>query len=157
MAEARNSFLQRIGLGASLAFKALATPVAFGVSALAENTQGQVLLVRHSYMAGWQLPGGGVQRGEPPVEAIVRELREEIGLTHSLPPQMAGLFTRRYGLVTNLVALYRVRDIQIAFKPNLEIRDARFFDPRALPGGATASTRRRIAEIYDNAPVSSYW
>lgn len=157
VAEARNSFLQRIGLGVNLAIKALTAPVAFGVSALAQNAQGQVLLVRHSYMAGWQLPGGGVGRGEPPAEAVLRELREEVGLTHSLPPQMAGLFTRRYGLVTNLVAFYRVRDVQIAFKPNFEIRDAQFFDPQALPSGATGSTRRRVAEIYDNAPVSAFW
>ena len=40
-----------------------------------------LLLVRHSYRAGWHLPGGGVRRDETPEEAARQELAEEIGLT----------------------------------------------------------------------------
>src|SRR5260370_41013074 len=39
-----------------------------------------LLLVRSSYRAGWQLPGGGVRRGETPEAAARRELAGEIGL-----------------------------------------------------------------------------
>lgn len=35
-----------------------------GVRAVAVDTQGRVLMVRHTYLAGWWLPGGGVDRGE---------------------------------------------------------------------------------------------
>src|SRR5882672_5272255 len=42
-----------------------------------------LLLVRSSYRVGWQLPGGGVRRGEMPEVAARRELAEEIGLAAS--------------------------------------------------------------------------
>lgn len=45
---------------------------------------GSVLLVRHSVRGPhprlWSLPGGGVDHGEPPAEAVVREVREETAL-----------------------------------------------------------------------------
>ncbi|MES2906548.1 MAG: NUDIX domain-containing protein, partial [Pseudomonadota bacterium] len=39
-----------------------------------------VLLVRHTYMDGWYLPGGGVDRGEALEKAAVRECFEEVGV-----------------------------------------------------------------------------
>jgi 8-oxo-dGTP pyrophosphatase MutT (NUDIX family) len=41
----------------------------------------RVLLVRHTYGSrAWDLPGGGRRRGEPPVTAARREMREELGI-----------------------------------------------------------------------------
>ena len=80
--------------------KNLLTPVAFGVMGLALDSRGRVLLVRQSYMKGWRLPGGGANRGEPAAEAIMRELREEVGPTSCAAPELLGLYTRRAGWVT---------------------------------------------------------
>src|ERR1041384_5757116 len=46
------------------------------------NDQKQVLLLKHRFRAGsgWGLPGGFLERGEQPIDALRRELREEIGL-----------------------------------------------------------------------------
>ncbi len=140
-----------------LGFKAMATPVAFGACAVLEDAQGRVLLVRHSYRPGWHLPGGGVAAGEPPAEAIVRELEEEIGFRHGATPELVGLFTRKVGWVTNLVALYRIRDAEIAFQPNAEIRKILYTDPAAPPPGTTHATRRRLAEMLGQAAPSPYW
>ena len=41
---------------------------------------GEVLLVRQSYRNGWGVPGGLLDRGERPEAAVVRELREEVGI-----------------------------------------------------------------------------
>ncbi|HEX3674715.1 MAG TPA: NUDIX domain-containing protein, partial [Rhizomicrobium sp.] len=80
-------FPQRLRLGLVLAAKALRTPVAFGATAIVEDAEKRVLLVRHSYMAGWHFPGGGVDAGEPPAAAVIRELQEEVGLIRCAPPE----------------------------------------------------------------------
>jgi hypothetical protein len=84
-------------------------------------------------------------------------LKEEIGLMHSAPPELLGLLTRKVGWATNVVALYRVRDAVLDFKPNFEIREMVLADPTSLPPGTTAGTRRRLAEIVSGAKPSAYW
>jgi ADP-ribose pyrophosphatase YjhB (NUDIX family) len=41
---------------------------------------GEVLLVKNSYVPYYSLPGGYVRRGEPARDAVIRELREEVGV-----------------------------------------------------------------------------
>jgi ADP-ribose pyrophosphatase YjhB (NUDIX family) len=137
--------------------RALLSPVAFGVSALARNRSGDVLLVRHGYKAGWTLPGGGVDRGEPASEAILREMREEVGLLRASAPEFVSLYTRKAGWATNVIALYRLNDIEIAFKRSMEIREAIFVNPECLPTDTAAGTRRRISEVIGGLPTSLYW
>jgi 8-oxo-dGTP pyrophosphatase MutT (NUDIX family) len=148
---------RRLLLMLGLGTKALMSPVAFGVNAIVDDVEGRVILVRHRYMQGLHLPGGGVSSGEPPAEAIVRELQEEIGLIESSPPEFLSLYTRQFGFITNVVALYRVRDAKFAFKPNLEIRAIAHVDPKAPPHDVRPGARRRLAELVGAEPRSPYW
>jgi 8-oxo-dGTP pyrophosphatase MutT (NUDIX family) len=136
--------------------KALLSPTAFGATGAVFDDAGRVLLVRHRYMKGWALPGGGVDRGEPPHLAVMRELGEEVGLTGG-EASLFGLYTRRAGWVTNVVALYRVTGAAIAFRPNLEIRAVCFADPADPPPETVASARRRLQELTGAVPPSPYW
>ena len=150
-------WLSRAGLSAYLGLKAWISPVAFGVSAIVDDEAGRILLVRHSYQPGWHLPGGGVGAAEPPAEAILRELKEEVGLSESAAPELVGVFTRRIGWVTNVIALYRVAQARIAFAPNAEILEIVWADPRALPEGTVRGARRRLAEFTDKTAPQPYW
>jgi 8-oxo-dGTP pyrophosphatase MutT (NUDIX family) len=49
-----------------------------------KSDKGNVLLAKPDYKKSWQLPGGGVEAGESPEEAAVREAKEELGFTVAL-------------------------------------------------------------------------
>ncbi len=147
-------------MGARLTFiltaKAFFAPVAFGVAGLVVR-EGKVALVRQRYSKGWHLPGGGVNRGEVEVVGLLRELREEIGLSGAHPPELLGLYTRTAGFVTNRIALYRVTGGQVEFKPGWEICELIWADPLSPPPGTAPGVLRRLAEYFDNAPIQSRW
>ncbi|MFI1160097.1 NUDIX domain-containing protein [Streptomyces sioyaensis] len=52
------------------------------------DDQGRVLLVDPTYKAGWEFPGGIVERGEAPVHAGVREVAEELGIELPRAPRL---------------------------------------------------------------------
>ena len=51
------------------------------VGAVLRDAGGRVLAARRERPAGWELPGGKVEPGETEPAALVRELREELGVT----------------------------------------------------------------------------
>ena len=89
-----SSLLRKTLFRIRILLQAILSPVAFAALALVEQG-GKVVLVRHSYATGWHLPGGGVKRGEPPEQAVLRELRggtrthlgERAGICRDLYPQ----------------------------------------------------------------------
>lgn len=50
------------------------------VGIILSNPDGQVLWARRIGQQGWQFPQGGIKAGEDPLQALYRELHEEIGL-----------------------------------------------------------------------------
>lgn len=129
-----------------------------GVRALACDDAGRVLLVRHTYAAGWHFPGGGVEHGESALEAAVRELAEEGGVAPIEPPTLIGLFANHASFPNDHIALFRVR----AWRPcptnsHGEIAARGFFALDALPPDTSKGARRRLAEVFEGAPISANW
>ncbi|MDE2384611.1 MAG: NUDIX domain-containing protein [Alphaproteobacteria bacterium] len=126
------------------------------VAAIEEGRR--VLLVRHGYIRGWSLPGGGVDKGETLREAAIRELREETGAVATGPLSLHGMFSNEAAFPGDHVALYIVREFERGpFMPSFEIREARFFERDKLPGDMTPGTKARLAEIFLGASVSDLW
>lgn len=133
-------------------------PMTLGVRGLVIGDQRQVMLVRHTYVPGFYLPGGGVETGETLVEALSRELFEEAGVRLVGAPILSGVYLNRRASPRDHVALFVVRDYSLEPRaPDHEIAECGFFALNALPDGATPATRARLAEIFDGAEVSSYW
>ena len=136
-----------------------ARAMTLGVRALVIDEDGRIFLVKHSYVSGWHLPGGGVEAGETLGEALARELREEGNIEITAPPQLHGLFFNNRASRRDHVALFVVRAFRqsAAPVPDREIVAHGFFAPDALPNDTTAATRARIIEVLGGAPVSERW
>jgi 8-oxo-dGTP pyrophosphatase MutT (NUDIX family) len=130
-----------------------------GVRAIVIDPQGRVFLVKHSYVSGWHLPGGGVETGETVREALARELLEEGGITALEPPVLHGMFFNGRVSRRDHVALFVVRVFRQEGGPRnpREIVDHGFFSPDALPPETTRGTRARLAEVLNGAAVSQRW
>jgi len=130
-----------------------------GVRGLVFDAQGRVFLVKHSYVTGWHLPGGGVEHGETLVVALTRELREEGNIELIGPPELYGIYWNRRVAWRDHVALYVVRSFRQTAppQPNSEIVAHGFFAPDALPEGTTVSTRARIAEVLGGRDAAEIW
>jgi 8-oxo-dGTP diphosphatase len=62
-----------------------------GATAIVRNEQGEILLHRRSDNGRWWLPGGAIDPGEEPAEAIVREVWEETGV-RVIPERIVGVY-----------------------------------------------------------------
>jgi len=141
------------------------------VGAVLFNRAGLVFVARRADMpnaegpaGGWQLPQGGIDEGEDPGTALLRELEEEIGtskaevigehpdwLTYDLPPNLLGIAWRgRFrGQRQRWFALRFTgadSDIRLDFDPHPEFDAWRWAPLMALPSLAVPF-KRAIYEV----------
>lgn len=116
-----------------------------GISVIVTNEAGEVMLLKHSYgPKAWGLPGGGMFRGEDPVECAKRELREEVGLqVEGLEP--LGVLHETLSGSPHTSHVFTVQVLQVPKPDGREILEARFFAPDALPELLTRNVPRRLA------------
>lgn len=144
---------------AYLAYSRFMRGMTLGVRGAVFDAAGRILLVRHSYVQGWYMPGGGVEPGEAMRNALDRELIEEGGILLTGNPRLFGMYWNPRASPRDHVALYVCRDWEQAHPPprTMEIVDSGFFHPDSLPEGTTDATRRRLAEIVGEAEPAAEW
>lgn len=123
------------------------------------DADGRMLLVKHSYMPGWQFPGGGVEWGETAEAAMAREVREETGVEVTGPMQLFGLYSNFTHFPGDHIAVYVIRQWRrpVVPGPNAEIVATAFHHPGALPADTTPGTRRRIVEVIEGGVIGREW
>lgn len=98
------------------------------------NDAGQVLLLKHRFRpgSGWGLPGGFLEAGEQPLDALRRELREEIGMEIKDAEVFAA---RSFRKPRQVEVLFRCRPDGAPQTKNIEVERAEWFSLNSLPEG----------------------
>ena len=126
-------------------------PRTIGVRALVVDDQQRVLLVRHSYgRPTWHLPGGGVKRRESLLQALQRELHEEVGVTVTGPVRLHGTFSNLSEGKSDHISVFVVdrwtRATGEEREGDTEIAATQAHPAADLPDDTSPGTRRRIDE-----------
>jgi 8-oxo-dGTP pyrophosphatase MutT (NUDIX family) len=120
-------------------------PRTYGAHALALTPAGKLILVKLRYAPGWRVPGGGRRRGEYAQAAVIRELREEIGMTSYGRVRLACKLEERVDFKRDLATLLIVEDVR--YSPprwSWEVEQVGEFALDALPLDAAPVTLRWI-------------
>lgn len=126
------------------------------VGGIVVNAAGEVLLQRRSDNGLWGIPGGAIDPGEEPADAIVREVWEETGV-RVIPERVIGVYGGpellvRYpngdeAMVISMTFLCR----PVSGEPHPhddESLEVRYFPANALPENLIARHRRRIEDAF---------
>lgn len=138
----------RSRVGSSL----LVVPSATG---LVYDEHGRLLLVRHSNGGVWVAPGGAVDPGETPQDAVVREVWEETGL-HVEPASLCGTFSGPdfHVVYANgdecayVMTVFECRRIGGRLRPDqVEVLEAMFVEPSELSSVGLSRWARNLLPI----------
>lgn len=132
------------------------TVVRAGVGIVLRDDSGRVLLEKRSDCGLWGLPGGRIEAGESIVEAAIREMKEETGLTvkitslvgaYSEPTDRIVTYPYNGDVVHLIDILLEARIVSGKLLRSSESEELRFFDPDALPTDLVPPARAPLEDI----------
>ena len=138
----------------------VARPLTMGVRGAVFDVDGRIFLVRHTYVSGWYLPGGGVDPGETVAEALKREFVEEANIALLDDPILRSVHFQRHARAARprpVLSLWRLPTNGAEEARRRDRRDRLVFRSDALPEDTTAATRRRLLELAGGFAIDPYW
>lgn len=137
----------------------LTRPMTLGVRGIVLDAHNQVLLVKHTYVPGWHLPGGGIEPGETALGCLEREVLEEGNAVIGDRIALHGFFFNNTASNRDHVVVYVCEDARSRGPktPDREIAAAEFFALDALPDGIAGTSARRIAEWRSGSVPDTVW
>lgn len=114
------------------------------VTVIFNSEKDQVVLVRRRDVPFWALPGGGIDPGESPATAAIREAQEETGLQVSVVRQAAEYTP--INRLANLTYCYECEVVKGTLETGPETKAVQFFPLHALPDSLFFIHRRWIED-----------
>ena len=127
-------------------------PVRMGVRVLMIQDD-KVLLIRHTYLNGWFMPGGGLNRNESLEQAARREAKEETGAELG-EITLLGIFTNYIQWKTDHTVVFLCKDFNIIGESDAEIAEMKQFSLSELPEYIYKS-HRKLLEAYKLGNIKS--
>ena len=127
-------------------------PVRMGVRVMMIRDD-KVWLIRHTYLSGWFMPGGGLKRNETLEQAARREAHEETGAELN-DVTLLGIFSNFIQWKTDHTVVFLCKDFKITGRSDGEIAEIRAFPLGELPDDIY-SPHRRLLESYQSGQVSA--
>jgi len=117
------------------------------------DESGRVLLCHRTDSDIWNLPGGGVELGETPVEAVIREINEETGLT-AVPIHLNAIYSKLQ--TKGMVFCFKCKVTGGIMKLSNESDQIEYFDINRLPGNIKFGHSQRIYDAIEDRAALLY-
>ncbi|MBL8051545.1 MAG: NUDIX domain-containing protein [Anaerolineales bacterium] len=127
-------------------------PVRMGVRVMMIQDD-KVLLIRHTYLNGWFMPGGGLNRNESLEQAARREAKEETGAELG-EITLLGVFTNYLQWKTDHTVVFLCKEFKITGKSDAEIAELKQFSLNELPKSVYPS-HRKLLEEYNTGRIKN--
>lgn len=125
-------------------------PETSGVKCLVEQ-DGRFLMIRNTYgEKHWTLPGGGIKKGESPEHAVLREVKEEVGISlNSVKKLSEYQSNKEYKLDTIHCFYAKTTNTELSID-NGEILEAAWFSLESMPKFRSTATEK-VLNLYKSS------
>ena len=115
----------------------------------------EVCLIRHTYLPGWFLPGGGLKKNETIEQGARREAREETGAELN-EITLLGIFSSFIQWKTDHTAVFLCKDFKITGVSDGEIAEVCLFPLNSIPDNTFASHRKLLEAYRENSSSEKF-